>query len=161
MTKIEIFTDGAAKGNPGPGGYGALIRYRDPKGEVHEKVLSEGYRHTTNNRMELMAVIVALECLNRPCVIELYSDSAYITNAFNQHWIESWIKAGWKRGKSDEVKNIDLWQRLLAAAEPHEITWNWVKGHAGHPENVLCDKLASDAALRPEEDQLEDVRNIT
>jgi len=146
MTDITIFTDGSARGNPnGPGGYGAVIRYVDGKGQIHEKELSCGYIRTTNNRMELMAAIAALEALNRPCRIGLYSDSAYLINAFNEEWISKWQANGWKRGR-EPVKNIDLWQRLLRAAAPHEITWIWVKGHAGHPENERCDKLATAAA---------------
>ncbi len=147
MMKVKIFTDGAARGNPdGPGGYGAIIQYIDPKGVLHEKELSGGYQKTTNNRMELMAVIAALEALNRPCEVELYSDSSYVIKAFTEHWIDSWIAKGWKRGKNDPVKNVDLWQRLLAAKMPHQIQFYWVKGHAGHPENERCDKLATMAA---------------
>ena len=96
--------------------------------------------------MELMAVIVALEALNRPCEVELYSDSKYVVDAFNQHWIDSWLKKGWKRGKNEPVKNVDLWKRLLQAKEPHRVTFNWVKGHAGHPQNERCDELATTAA---------------
>ena len=111
--KVSIYTDGAARGNPdGPGGYGVVLEYVDPKGELHVKELSGGYVRTTNNRMELMAVIRGLEALNRPCEVELYSDSQYVVNAFNQHWIEGWIKKGWKRGKNEPVKNTDLWKRL-------------------------------------------------
>ena len=144
---VKIFTDGAARGNPdGPGGYGAVLQYRDGKGKLYEKELSGGYVKTTNNRMELMAVIAALEALNRPCEIDLYSDSSYVIKAFNEHWIDGWKRANWRRGKTNEVKNIDLWERLLMAAAPHRITWNWVKGHAGHPENERCDKLATTAA---------------
>ena len=147
MTKVEIFTDGAARGNPdGPGGYGAVIRFVDSGGTVHEKELSAGYKRTTNNRMELMAAIAALEALIRPCSVMLYSDSQYLVNAFNQDWIGSWIRKDWKRGKNEPVKNIDLWQRLLKAKEPHEVTFIWVKGHDGHPENERCDVLATSAA---------------
>ena len=106
--KVDIFSDGASRGNPGPGGYGTLLRYIDRNGGVHEKELSAGYEKTTNNRMELMAVIAGLEALNRPCEIELYSDSKYVVDAFNQNWIDSWIKRGWKRGKNEPVKNVDL-----------------------------------------------------
>ncbi len=147
MTKVDIFTDGAARGNPdGPGGYGAVIRFIDSAGKVHEKELSAGYTRTTNNRMELMAAIAALEALTRPCIVSLYSDSQYLVNAFNQNWIGSWIRKDWKRGKNEPVKNIDLWQRLLKAMEPHEVTYIWVKGHDGHPENERCDALATSAA---------------
>ena len=144
---VKIFTDGAARGNPeGPGGYGAILQYVDQKGMLHEKELSGGYVKTTNNRMELMAVIAGLEALNRPCRVEVISDSKYVTDAFNQHWIDSWLKKNWKRGKNEDVKNVDLWKRLLKAAEQHKITFTWVKGHDGHPENERCDVLATSAA---------------
>ena len=144
---VKIYTDGAARGNPdGPGGYGTILQYVDPHGELHEREYSQGYIRTTNNRMELMAAIVGLEALNRPCEVRLYSDSKYLTDAFNQKWIEGWIRRGWKRGKNEPVKNMDLWKRLLAAAEPHSIQFIWVKGHDGHPENERCDRLATAAA---------------
>ena len=147
IMKVKIYTDGAARGNPdGPGGYGTVLEYTDTKGKLHTRELSQGYRRTTNNRMELMAVIAGLEALNRPCEVELYSDSQYVVNAFNQHWIEGWIKKGWKRGKNEQVKNVDLWKRLLAAKEPHTVTCIWVKGHNGHPQNERCDELATGAA---------------
>ena len=145
--KVTLYTDGAARGNPdGPGGYGAVLQFVDAAGRLHEKELSAGYRKTTNNRMELMAVIRGLEALNRPCEVELYSDSQYVVNAFNQHWIEGWIKKGWKRGKNEPVKNTDLWKRLLEAKKPHQVNFNWVKGHDGHPQNERCDTLATTAA---------------
>ena len=144
---VKIFTDGSARGNPdGPGGYGTILQYVDGKGTLHERTYSQGYEKTTNNRMELMAAIVGLEALTRSCEVELYSDSQYLINAFNQHWIDGWIKKGWKRGKNEPVKNTDLWKRLLAAAQPHTIRDIWVKGHAGHPENERCDQLATMAA---------------
>ncbi|WP_346662990.1 ribonuclease HI [uncultured Merdimonas sp.] len=144
---VKIYTDGAARGNPeGPGGYGTVLEYIDPKGSLHTKEISEGYRKTTNNRMELMAVIAGLEALNCPCQVEVYSDSRYVVDAFNQHWIDSWLKKGWKRGKNEPVKNVDLWKRLLAAKEPHEVKFIWVKGHDGHPQNERCDTLATTAA---------------
>ena len=147
MSKVQIYTDGSARGNPdGPGGYGAVLHFVDSKGQLHERELSAGYKRTTNNRMELMAAIVALEALNRPCEVELYSDSKYLTDAFNQHWIDSWVRNNWKRGKSGMVKNIDLWERLLRAKAPHKVTFCWVKGHAGHPQNERCDLLATTAA---------------
>ena len=147
MGIVRIYTDGAARGNPdGPGGYGAVLEYVDTKGQLHTKELSKGYKKTTNNRMELMAVIAALEALNRPCSIELYSDSKYVVDAFNQNWIGGWLKKGWKRGKNEPVKNVDLWKRLLKAKEPHQVQFIWVKGHAGHPENEKCDALATSAA---------------
>ena len=153
--QVTIYTDGAARGNPdGPGGYGTVLQYRDTKGVLHERELSAGYKKTTNNRMELMAAIVGLEALNRPCKVDLYSDSKYLTDAFNQHWIEGWVTRGWKKADKKPVKNIELWQRLLAAKEPHDVTFHWVKGHDGHPENERCDKLATTAA--DGEDLLED-----
>ena len=121
--RVSIFTDGSARGNPdGPGGYGCLLRYVDPQGGIHEKELSQGYEKTTNNRMELMAAITGLEALNRPCEVDLYSDSQYLIKAFTEHWIESWQKKNWTRGKKEPVKNVDLWKRLLAAAESHTIS---------------------------------------
>lgn len=147
MMKVTLYTDGAARGNPdGPGGYGAVLQYVDSRGTVHEKELSAGYKRTTNNRMELMAAIAGLEALVKPCQVELYSDSKYLTDAFNQHWIESWQKRGWKKSDKSPVKNIDLWKRLLAAMQMHQVTYKWVKGHDGHPENERCDKLATTAA---------------
>ncbi|MBP5608642.1 MAG: ribonuclease HI [Lachnospiraceae bacterium] len=147
MTKVTIYTDGAARGNPdGPGGYGAVLQFVDSKGVLHEKELSAGYKKTTNNRMELMAAIVALEELTKPCEVDLHSDSKYLVDAFNQHWIDSWLKKGWKRGKNEEVKNIDLWKRLLKAKEQHKVNFIWVKGHAGEEINERCDKLATAAA---------------
>ena len=145
--QVKIYTDGAARGNPdGPGGYGTVLEYVDSKGKLHTKEISQGYKRTTNNRMELMAVIAGLEALNRPCEVELYSDSKYVVDAFNQHWIDGWMKKGWKRGKNEPVKNVDLWKRLLKAKEPHHVTFIWVKGHDGHPQNERCDTLATTAA---------------
>lgn len=145
--KVTLYTDGAARGNPdGPGGYGAILQYVDAKGVLHEKEMSAGYKRTTNNRMELMAAIVGLEALVKPCEVELYSDSKYLTDAFNQHWIEGWLKRGWKKSDKSPVKNVDLWKRLLAAMEMHQVTYKWVKGHDGHPGNERCDKLATSAA---------------
>lgn len=152
---VTIYTDGAARGNPdGPGGYGAVLQFVDSKGVLHEKELSAGYKKTTNNRMELMAAIVGLEALVRSCRVELFSDSKYLTDAFNQHWIDGWLKRGWKKADKSPVKNVDLWQRLLKAMEPHQVNYHWVKGHDGHPENERCDRLATAAA--DGEDLLED-----
>jgi len=145
MQEVKIFTDGSARGNPGPGGYGAVLMYTDPSGALHEKELSCGYKLTTNNRMELRGVIAALEALNRPCKVTVTSDSSYVIKAFNEGWLLKWQAANWKRGK-EAVKNVDLWKKLLLAASPHDITWVWVKGHAGNPENERCDKLATTAA---------------
>ena len=144
---VKIYTDGSARGNPdGPGGYGCVLHYVDTTGELHPREYSAGYKQTTNNRMELMAAIAGLEALTRPCQVELYSDSKYLVDAFNQHWIEGWLKKGWKRGKNEPVKNVDLWQRLLKAKAPHQVSFHWVKGHDGHPENERCDQLATSAA---------------
>ena len=144
--KVEIYTDGACRGNPGPGGYGTILLYTGPMGVTHKREYSQGYPDTTNNRMELMAAIVGLEALIRPCEVELYSDSKYLTDAFNLHWIDKWIRKGWMHTASRPVPNDDLWKRLVEAARPHKITWIWVKGHAGHPLNEHCDKLATAAA---------------
>lgn len=148
MMEVRIYTDGAAKANPdGPGGYGTILEYCDAKGILHTKELSQGYIKTTNNRMEMMAAIIGFEALRCPCKVTLYSDSKYLVDAFNRHWIESWQKRNWKRGKKEPVKNVDLWKRLLKAVEPHQVTWNWVKGHHGHPQNERCDALATAAAM--------------
>lgn len=156
--EVNVYTDGSARGNPdGPGGYGTVLSFIDSTGKEHRRELSGGYKKTTNNRMELMAAIVGLEALIKPCNVSLYSDSQYLVNAFNQHWIDSWIIKGWKRGKNEPVKNVDLWKRLLKAMEPHKVTFIWVKGHAGHPENELCDKLATTAADRDIEFLLDDI----
>ena len=145
--RVEIYSDGSARGNPdGPGGYGTILRYVDAKGEVHEKELSAGYDKTTNNRMELMGAIVGLEALNRSCDVEMFSDSKYVISAFNEGWLDNWQKKGWKTAGNKPVKNVELWKRLLEAAKPHGIRWNWVKGHAGHSENERCDQLATTAA---------------
>lgn len=144
---VKIFTDGAARGNPeGPGGYGTVLQYIDSKGELHEREYSAGYKKTTNNRMELMAVITGLEALTRPCEVEVISDSKYVTDAFNQHWVDGWLKRNWKGSSNNPVKNVDLWKRLLKAKAPHQVKFTWIKGHAGHPENERCDKLATTAA---------------
>ena len=141
LPKVEIFTDGACKGNPGPGGWGAVLRM----GAV-EKELSGGEKLTTNNRMEMMAVVQALTALKRPCAVTLSTDSRYVMDGLTK-WIHGWQKNGWRTADRKPVKNADLWQELLAAAKPHKIAWQWVKGHAGHPENERADKLASDAAV--------------
>ncbi|MGO1120232.1 ribonuclease HI [Rhodovibrionaceae bacterium A322] len=140
QTPVEIFTDGACSGNPGPGGWGTILRYKG-----HEKELSGGEPETTNNRMEMMAAIAGLEALTRPSQVVLTTDSTYVRDGISK-WIHGWIKRDWKTADKKPVKNKDLWQRLLAAAEPHKIDWKWVKGHSGHPENERCDQLATDAA---------------
>lgn len=146
---VDLYSDGASRGNPGPGGYGSILRFVDSKGGVHEREFSQGYRCTTNNRMELLGAIVALEALKRPCHVTLYSDSQYLVNAFNQHWVDGWLKRGWKNSQKQPVKNVDLWKRMLEAKQPHDVEFVWVKGHAGHPENERCDQLATTAADDP------------
>ena len=138
---VVIFTDGACSGNPGPGGWGALLRYRDT-----EKELSGGESESTNNRMELMAAIMALESLTRPIKVCLYTDSTYVRDGITK-WIHGWRKNGWKTAAKKAVKNVDLWQRLDLAAERHTIDWRWIKGHAGHPGNERADGLAREASL--------------
>ena len=156
--EVSIYTDGSARGNPdGPGGYGTILVYIDLQGTEHKKELSAGFKKTTNNRMELLAAIVGLEALNRPCKVKLYSDSQYLVQAFNDHWIDSWIKKGWKRGKNEPVKNVDLWKRLMKAKEQHDVEFIWVKGHAGHEQNERCDELATTAADQPIDMLLDDV----
>jgi len=139
MVQVDLFTDGAAKGNPGPGGYGTILR-----SGAHEKELSGGFYHTTNNRMELMAVIVGLEALKSGCEVRVVSDSKYVVDAFNLRWIDGWKRRGWAK-----VKNPDLWKRLLKAMEPHKVRYEWVRGHNDHPENERCDRLAVAASLKP------------
>lgn len=140
--RVTIFTDGACSGNPGPGGWGAILRYRGT-----EKEMSGGDRETTNNRMEMMAAISALEALKRPCVVDIYTDSSYVRDGITK-WIFGWQKRGWKTADKKPVKNVELWQRLLDALKPHKVEWHWVKGHAGHPENERCDELARAAVPR-------------
>ena len=141
LPKVEIFTDGACSGNPGPGGWGALLRY----GTV-EKELSGGETLTTNNRMELMAAIVALEALKRPARVRVHTDSQYLRNGITS-WINGWKRNGWRTADKKPVKNVDLWQRLDAALKPHSVHWHWVKGHAGHAENERADQLARDGLV--------------
>ncbi|MEM6828231.1 MAG: ribonuclease HI [Pseudomonadota bacterium] len=142
MKQVKIFTDGACKGNPGPGGWGALLRMGP-----HEKELSGGEAETTNNRMEMTAVIRGLSALTEPCAVELYSDSKYVLDGITK-WVEGWKKRGWVTASKKPVRNADLWHELIDAAARHQISWNWVKGHSGHPENERVDQLASDEAER-------------
>ena len=136
MKHVTIYTDGACSGNPGPGGWGAILQYGSA-----EKEMSGGEHQTTNNRMELLGVINALQALREPCVVDLYTDSQYICNAINQHWLAGWKKAGWKR-KGGELKNPDLWQTLDGLLQTHQVSFHWVKGHADNEYNNRCDKLA-------------------
>ena len=144
--KVEIYSDGSSRGNPGPGGFGTLLRYVDAQGQVHEKELSQGFAETTNNRMELLGAIGGFEALKRPCVVDFYSDSQYVIKAFTDNWIDGWIRRGWKNAQKQPVKNVDLWKRLISAVEPHDVAFHWVRGHVGHPENERCDELATTAA---------------
>ncbi len=143
MKQVDIFTDGSCLGNPGGGGYASILRYKQ-----HEKIFSQGYRLTTNNRMELMASIVALQALKSPCTVTLFTDSQYVRQGITQ-WAVHWKKRGWKTIERKDVKNIDLWKALDTEIKKHQINWQWVKGHAGHPENTRCDKLARLAASSP------------
>jgi ribonuclease HI len=143
MKKVEIFTDGACSGNPGPGGYGVVMRYNG-----HEKELSGGFAGTTNNRMELMGPIVALESLKEPCEVTITTDSQYVVNAIEKGWAVKWRSMGWMRNKRERAQNPDLWQRLLDAIDRHKVSFRWIRGHAGHRENERCDKLAVNAASK-------------
>lgn len=143
LKQIDIFTDGSCLGNPGAGGIGVLLRYK-----AHEKKISQGYFLTTNNRMELLAVITALKSLKEPCVVNLYSDSQYMKNGITQ-WIFNWRKNNWKTSAGKAVKNQDLWIALDQAVQSHQIHWQWVKGHNGHEENEICDQLAKQGAENP------------
>jgi ribonuclease HI len=137
---VAIYTDGSCLGNPGPGGYGVVLRYQQ-----HQKEMSAGYQQTTNNRMELLAAIVGLESLKQPCDVDLTTDSQYVRLGITQ-WLANWKKNNWKTSQKEPVKNQDLWRRLDAACQGHKVNWHWVKGHAGHPENERCDELARVAA---------------
>ena len=139
---IDIYTDGACSGNPGPGGWGALLLYNG-----HEKEICGGERETTNNRMELMAAIQALEALKQPSQVRLHTDSVYVRDGITQ-WIERWKRNGWRTAAKKPVKNVDLWQRLEHAADRHDLEWHWVKGHAGHPQNERADQLARDGLMK-------------
>ena len=137
MKSVQIYTDGACSGNPGPGGWGAILRYNGV-----EKELCGGEKQTTNNRMELTAAIMGLSALKQPCKVELYSDSKYLCDGILQGWARSWKQNGWKKPDKKPALNVDLWEQILSLLDTHEVTVIWVKGHAGHPENERCDKLA-------------------
>lgn len=143
MKQIEIYTDGACRGNPGPGGYGAVLKYRQ-----HRKEISGGFRETTNNRMEIYAAIAALEQLIEPCEITLYSDSRYLVDAISKRWLANWRRRGWIKADRQPVLNVDLWRRLEEAMVPHRLKFVWVRGHASNAENNRCDELAVAAATR-------------
>lgn len=146
--QVEIFTDGSCLGNPGPGGYGVVLRYKQT-----EKTLSKGYRLTTNNRMEMLAAVIALQSLKEPCNVILTTDSQYVRQGITQ-WIHNWKQRGWKTADKKPVKNADLWQALEKETARHKVDWRWVKGHAGHRENEMCDQLARRAAETPTEDDV-------
>ena len=141
MKRIEIYTDGACSGNPGPGGWGAILRFRTAD-KVYEKEISGGDATTTNNRMEMTALLEALRQLKEPCAIDLYSDSKYVIDSLQKGWARGWRARGWKKADKSPALNPDLWASLLAESEKHEITYHWLKGHAGHPENERCDRMA-------------------
>ncbi len=141
MKEVAMFTDGSCLKNPGPGGYGVILKYKE-----HVKELAQGYIHTTNNRMELMAVIKGLSSLKEPCRVTVTTDSQYVKNGMTM-WLQSWKSHGWRTSTKAAVKNRDLWQQLDSLTRGHELIWKWVKGHAGHPENERCDELARTAAL--------------
>lgn len=141
MKIVEAYTDGACRGNPGPGGYGTVLKYRDFRKEI-----SGGFRHTTNNRMEVFAAIAAFEALKEPCYMTLYSDSKYLVQTMEKGWLENWRRNGWKNRHGESVLNIDLWKRLFVAKLRHKVKFVWIKGHAENPENERCDFLATSAA---------------
>ena len=146
LSNVDIYTDGCCHGNPGKGGYGVILSYKKENGDIFEKEISGGYSKTTNNRMELLAAIVGLEALKRPCNVKLYSDSKYLVDAFNQKWINGWVKNDWNRPKTGPVKNVDLWKRLLNIKKQHNVEFIWVKGHNNNKNNERCDLLANNAA---------------
>ena len=137
MKTVDIYSDGACSGNPGPGGWGAILRYGK-----YERQMSGGEKQTTNNRMELLAIISALKALNEPCKVFIHSDSKYVIDAVVQGWAKKWKANGWMRNKKDRALNVDLWEQLLELLDKHEVEFEWIKGHSGHPENEKCDQLA-------------------
>lgn len=141
MKQIEIYTDGSSRGNPGPGGYGTVVKFGP-----HQRELAQGFVETTNNRMEILAAVAGLEALKEPCSVTVFSDSRYLVDAQTKGWVEGWKKRNWIKKDKKGVKNVDLWKRLEIAAEGHQIEWRWVKGHSGHEMNELCDLLATEAA---------------
>ena len=152
MREITIYTDGACRGNPGPGGYGVILEYVDSSGSVFRKELSQGYRLTTNNRMEVLAAITGLKALKEPCKVVLYSDSKYLVDAIEKGWLRKWRANDWFRDakKKEMTKNVDLWKLLTLQLERHQVAFRWVKGHAENPYNNRCDELAVAAALDKE-----------
>lgn len=144
--RVDIYTDGACKGNPGPGGYGAILVYGK-----YEKTLSEGFFETTNNRMELLAVIKALEALTEDCEVKVVSDSKYVVDSLSKGWVDAWRRKGWKKSDGKRALNIDLWERLLPLLDRHDVRFEWIKGHDGHPYNERCDGLAVASAEDPKQ----------
>lgn len=140
LKHVKLYTDGACSGNPGPGGYGAILTFNN-----HRKEVSGGYQNTTNNRMEILAVIRGLELLKERCKVTVYSDSKYVVDAMTKGWVERWQKNNWMRNKKDPALNVDLWEKMLEICDQHIVNFEWVKGHAGHPENERCDQLATTA----------------
>lgn len=155
MKKVEIYTDGACTGNPGKGGFGAVLIYNG-----NEKRISSGFRKTTNNRMELMAAIEALKLLKEECVVDLYSDSKYLTDAINKNWLSSWQKNGWKKADKKPVLNRDLWEQLTALLEKHSVSFIWVKGHDGNEYNEICDSMAVKAYTESADNIDENYENL-
>ena len=145
MKEVVLYTDGSCSGNPGPGGYGAVLLFTDSKGNTIRKEFSDGESQTTNNRMEIMGVIKGLKSLNEPCKVTLYSDSRYVVDAIQKGWAIRWRNNGWMRNKKDKALNVDLWEQLLALLETHEVVCHWIKGHADNKENERCDELARGA----------------
>lgn len=145
MKKVAIYTDGACSGNPGPGGYGVVLEYGKQTRE-----LSGGFARTTNNRMEIMAVIVGLSALKEPCEVTVISDSRYVVDAIQKGWVKKWRAQGWMRNKRDKALNVDLWEKLLPLLDKHRVTLTWIKGHNHHPQNERCDRLAVEAATQPD-----------
>ena len=145
MKRITAYTDGACSGNPGPGGFGVILQY-----DSREKELSGGFRNTTNNRMELMGAIVALEALKEPCEVTIVTDSQYVANAVEKGWVYAWKQNGWRKKDKKTALNVDLWERLLVSLAKHKVTFHWIRGHTGHAENERCDALAVAASLSPD-----------
>lgn len=141
MKQVHIYTDGSSRGNPGPGGYGTVVRYG-----AHLRELAQGFVKTTNNRMEILSAIAGLEILKEPCQVKIHSDSRYLVDAQSKGWVSKWKQQGWRKADKSAVKNVDLWMRLERAADPHRVEWIWVKGHDGHEMNERCDLLATEAA---------------
>lgn len=153
MKKVIVYTDGACSGNPGPGGYGVILQHGK-----HTKELSAGFQNTTNNRMEMMAVIAGLSALKEPCEVTVVTDSRYVVDAIEKGWVRRWEANGWMRNKEEKALNVDLWRRLLKLLEKHHVTFTWIRGHNHHPHNERCDRLAVVAAAQP--DLPKDIRGI-